>query len=86
MYFARSDLERDRFVGQATEDHGLAEHIKWVFGAKTIKEAMQKARNFTLEGHLQHMRCPYLVLHGGHDVLTVSQARKVYLRKPKGVE
>jgi hypothetical protein len=24
------------------------------------------------------MRCPYLVMHGGHDVLTVSQARKVH--------
>jgi hypothetical protein len=24
------------------------------------------------------MRCPYLVLHGGHDVLTVSAARKTY--------
>ena len=22
--------------------------------------------------------CPYLVMHGGHDVLTVSQAKKVY--------
>ena len=55
----------------ATEDHGLAEHIKWVFGARTMKEAMVKARDFTLEGHLEHMKCPYLVLHGGHDVLTV---------------
>jgi len=73
--------------GNATEDHGLAEHIKWVFGAKTMKEAMQKAGNFTLEGHLEYMQCPYLVLHGGHDVLTVSQARKVYdYGKSKGVE
>ena len=73
--------------GNATEEHGLAEHIKWVFGARTMKEAMQKARYFTLEGHLEHMECPYLVLHGGHDVLTVSQARKVYdYGKSKGVD
>src|SRR5215471_7308946 len=73
--------------GKATEDHGLAEHIKWVFGAKTMKEAMQKACNFTLDGHLENMQCPYLVLHGGHDVLTVSQARKVYdYGKSKGVD
>jgi len=73
--------------GNATEEHGLAEHIKWVFGAGTMKEAMQKARYFTLEGHLEHMECPYLVLHGGHDVLTVSQARKVYdYGKSKGVD
>jgi hypothetical protein len=52
-----------------------------------MKEAMQKARNFTLEGHLEDMQCPYLVLHGGHDVLTVSQARKVYdYGRSKGVD
>ena len=73
--------------GNATEEHGLAEHIKWVFGARSMKEAMVKARDFTLEGHLEHMKCPYLVLHGGHDVLTVSQARKVYdYGKAKGVD
>ena len=39
------------------------------------------------DGHLEHMECPYLVLHGGHDVLTVSQARKVYdYGKSKGVD
>jgi dienelactone hydrolase len=72
--------------GNAPEDHGLATHIKWAFGRATMKSAMEKAREFTLEGHLEHMRCPYLVMHGGHDVLTVSQARKVYdYGKAKGV-
>jgi dienelactone hydrolase len=71
----------------ATEEHGLAEHIKWVFGACSMKDAMQKAHNFTLENHLENMKCPYLVLHGGHDVLTVSQARKVYeYGKSKGLD
>jgi hypothetical protein len=33
------------------------------------------------------MKCPYLVLHSGHDVLTVSQAQKVYYYgKAKGVD
>ena len=71
----------------AGENHGLAEHIKWVFGRDTMKAAMVKARDFTLEGHLEHMKCPYLVMHGGHDVLTVSQARKVYdYGKAKGLD
>ena len=43
-----------------------------------LKAAMAKARDFTLEGHLENMKCPFLVMHGGHDVLTVSQAKKVY--------
>jgi len=73
--------------GNATEDHGLAEHIKWVFGKPTMKASMEKARDFSLEGHLENMKCPFLVMHGGHDVLTVSQAKKVYdYGKAKGVD
>ncbi len=73
--------------GNASEDHGLAEHIKWVFGKPSMKAAMEKARDFTLEGHLENMKCPFLVMHGGHDVLTVSQAKKVYdYGKSKGVD
>jgi dienelactone hydrolase len=62
----------------ATEDHGLADHIKWVFGAGSMKEALLKARPFTLEGHLAHMRCPYLIVHGGYDVLGVASAGQVH--------
>jgi len=73
--------------GNASEDHGLAEHIKWVFGKSTMKESMEKARDFSLEGHLENMKCPFLVMHGGHDVLTVSQAKKVYdYGKSKGID
>ena len=64
--------------GGAAEDHGLATHIKWVFGCDSMKSSMEKAKAFTLDGHLENMRCPYLIMHGGHDVLTVSQAKKVY--------
>jgi dienelactone hydrolase len=62
----------------AGEDHGLASHIKWVFGVSSMKEAMERARAFTLEGVLDEMRCPYLIVHGGHDVLGMSQARRTY--------
>jgi hypothetical protein len=33
---------------------------------------------FTLEGHLEHMTCPFLIVHGGHDVLTVAQASRAH--------
>ena len=62
----------------AGEDHGLAGHIKWGFGCASMEKAMEKARNFTLEGHLQHMECPYLIVHGGYDVLGVQAATKVF--------
>ena len=60
------------------EDHMSAPQIKWVFGARSMAEATQKAENFKLEGVLQHMRCPYLIVHGGYDVLGVSEANTVY--------
>ncbi|TCT01067.1 alpha/beta hydrolase family protein [Aquabacter spiritensis] len=62
--------------GDKGEDFGLAMHIKWVMGAPTMKAAMEKAKAFTLKGHLEHMKCPYLILHGGYDVLTVTAATK----------
>ncbi len=70
----------------AGEDHGVADHIKWVFGAKTMKEALEKAKPFTLEGALENMKCPYLIVHGGFDVLGIEQANRVAdYAKAKGV-
>jgi dienelactone hydrolase len=71
----------------ADESHGLASHIKWVFGVKTMKEAAERARPFTLEGALDHMKCPYLIVHGGYDVLGMSGATRTYeYAKSKGVD
>jgi dienelactone hydrolase len=69
------------------EHHALANHMKWVLGAKSMAEAIEKAKPFKLEGVLDEMRCPYLVLHGGHDVLGVENARTVYeYARKKGVK
>jgi len=69
------------------ENHALANHMKWVFGAHSMAEAIEKARPFKLEGVLGEMRCPYLVLHGGHDVLGVENSNTVYEHaKSKGVK
>jgi dipeptidyl aminopeptidase/acylaminoacyl peptidase len=69
------------------EGHALASHMKWVFGARSMAEAIEKARPFKLEGVLGEMRCPYLVLHGGHDVLGVENSKTVYeYAKSKGVK
>lgn len=60
------------------ENHGLAGHIKWVFGADSMAQATEIARPFKLEGVLENMKCPYLIIHGGHDVLGVEEVRKVH--------
>jgi dienelactone hydrolase len=79
------DIEQ-RFADRG-ENHALASHMKWVLGAKTMAEAIQKARPFKLEGVLGEMKCPYLVLHGGHDVLGVENSKTVYeYAKKHGVD
>src|SRR6185312_870192 len=66
------------YLATRDDGHALAGHIKWVFGAKTMAEAAEVARPFKLEGALDHMRCPYLIIHGGHDVLGVEAVNTVY--------
>ncbi len=69
------------------EDHALAGHMKWVMGAKTMAEAIDLAKPFKLEGVLDDMRCPYLVIHGGHDVLGVETVKTVYeYAKSRGID
>jgi pimeloyl-ACP methyl ester carboxylesterase len=71
----------------ADESHGLASHIKWVFGVGSMKEAVERSKAFTLEGVLEEMRCPYLIVHGGYDVLGMSQATQTYeYARAKGVK
>jgi dipeptidyl aminopeptidase/acylaminoacyl peptidase len=73
--------------GRKGEDFGLAMHIKWAMGAKSMAEAHETMKAFTLESHLEHMRCPFLIVHGGHDVLTVAQASRAHdYAKQKGVD
>ena len=73
--------------GDKSDEFGLAMHIKFVLGCQTMAEAHEKMKPFTLEGHLQHMKCPYFILHGGYDVLTMSAATKAYeSAKANGVD
>ena len=73
--------------GGAGEEHGLAGHIKWVFGADTMEEALKKGEDFKLDGVIDSIKCPYLIVHGGYDVLGVDQAQKVYdYAKANGVD
>ena len=60
------------------DSHGLAGHIKWVFGAQDMAQAAEIARPFKLQGVLENMKCPYLIIHGGHDVLGVQSVKTVY--------
>lgn len=43
------------------------QHLLWVFGVKTKEEAFKKLEGFKLDGIVQKMKCPYLLVHGEGD-------------------
>jgi len=43
------------------------QHLLWVFGVKTKKAALKKLEGFTLDGVIQRMQCPYLLVYGEGD-------------------
>lgn len=52
-----------------------------------MQEAFEKGKDFKLEGVIDKISCPYLIVHGGYDVLGVDQAQKVYdYAKAHGVD
>jgi dipeptidyl aminopeptidase/acylaminoacyl peptidase len=42
-------------------------HIMWILGVNTLEEALKKLEPFRLDGVVQKMRCPFLVVHGAED-------------------
>jgi len=78
------DLEK-RYLDRGENDP-LASHMKWIMGAKTMAEATQIAKPFKLDGVLDDMRCPYLIVHGAHDVVGGETVKMIYqYAKSKGV-
>jgi len=43
------------------------DHVGWVFGAKTIDEILAVSSKINLNGILDRVRCPILVVHGEND-------------------
>lgn len=41
----------------------------WLTGTKSWEEAMEATKDFRLEGVIDKIRCPYLIVHGEHDFL-----------------
>ena len=42
-------------------------HIMWILGVDTLDEALKKLEPFRLDGVVQKMRCPFLLVHGADD-------------------
>jgi dienelactone hydrolase len=53
--------------------------LPWVMGTKTMKEALQRSKEFTLNGVLQHLRQPFLIAHGAEDAgVPMEDAQRVF--------
>ncbi len=42
-------------------------HIMWILGVDTLDAALKKLEPFKLDGVMQKMRCPFLLVHGAED-------------------
>jgi dienelactone hydrolase len=59
---------RSRIRSQFQQAMSVAgEHICWVLGCGTLDEALARLASFRLDGVVQDMRCPFLLLHGARD-------------------
>ncbi|MDA1000309.1 MAG: alpha/beta hydrolase [bacterium] len=54
-------------------------HLTWIFNVKTTEEALVKLKGFKLQGVVQKMKCPFLLVHGEDDQQqNLSIAKKLY--------
>jgi dienelactone hydrolase len=54
-------------------------HIEWIMGAQSVDEALKKLEPFVLDGVMQKMRCPFLLVHGADDEqIPLADAQALY--------
>ena len=55
------------------------EHLQWVLGVSSTAEALAKLEGFRLDGIVQRMACPFLLLHGaGDEQIPLALAEKCF--------
>jgi dipeptidyl aminopeptidase/acylaminoacyl peptidase len=70
----------ERIANQQTVSLSVAaEHLLWIFDVKTPAEALKRLEGFRLDGVVQKMRCPFLLLHGERDAqIPLESAQRLY--------
>ena len=54
-------------------------HLLWIFNVGTREEAMQKLEGFRLDGVVQKITCPFLMVHGeGDEQIPLALAKKCF--------
>ena len=76
--WAEVQQKRIRREGENPVPHYWA-HVRWVFGAQTMDDFIEKSKGMTMEGEMQRIRVPFLVTHGAHDrQISVDYAHRAY--------
>ena len=54
-------------------------HIMWILGVDSLDAALKKLEPFRLDGVVQKMRCPFLIVHGADDEqIPLAHAQALY--------
>ena len=54
-------------------------HITWILGVNSLEEALKKLEPYQLDGVVQKMRCPFLIVHGAEDEqISLADAQALY--------
>jgi alpha-beta hydrolase superfamily lysophospholipase len=74
---------RDRFERLAQADTPslsvAAQHLSWVLNTRSQDDALKLLEPFKLDGVVQKISCPFLMLHGeGDEQIPLSEARKCF--------
>jgi len=71
--------QRVRGARSALSVSDWAAHVKWVFGQETVEGVLAVTRRMTLEGVVDKITCPLLVVHGEKDrQIPVEHAHRTY--------
>ena len=55
------------------------EHLQWVLGVPDRAAALKKLEGFRLDGIVQKIQCPFLLVHGaGDEQIPLSLAQKCF--------
>jgi dipeptidyl aminopeptidase/acylaminoacyl peptidase len=56
-----------------------ADHLLWACGVKTYDAALEKIKDFKLDGVAQKVKCPFLLMHGAADAqVSMPEAQKLF--------
>jgi dipeptidyl aminopeptidase/acylaminoacyl peptidase len=74
---------RDRFDRLARADTPslsvAAQHISWVLNARSQDDALKRLEPFKLDGVVQKITCPFIMLHGeGDEQIPLNEAQKCF--------